>query len=165
MERCQTPGAASYLRNAINKMEQFQYSSRVIAQSILDEGKVVLTTCDEDVLQNPRTDDQVVRTEYPLSPCSHEVLDTRVMLHAAIASSQGYKRILIVANDTDIIVLGISLFAQIGAEKLRVSFGAGKSLGTFLSITSAIPCLLPKHSSPRLHALTGCDNITFFLAQ
>ena len=41
--------------------------------------------------------------------------------HAANASSQGYKRILIIANDADIIVVGISFFAEIGAEKLWVS--------------------------------------------
>ena len=48
----------------------------------------------------------IVRTEYPLSPCNHEEFDTRIMLHAANAASQGYKHKLILANDTD--VLGIS---------------------------------------------------------
>ena len=47
-------------------------------------------------------------SEYPLRPCNHEEFDTRVMLHAANAVSHGYKRILIIANLTDIIVLGIS---------------------------------------------------------
>ena len=49
------------------------------------------------MLQSPCTDDPVVRTEYPLSPYNHEEFDTRVVLYAANASSQGYKRILIVA--------------------------------------------------------------------
>ena len=45
----------------------------------------------------------IVRTEYPLSPCNHEEFDTIIMLHAANAASQGYKRILILANNTDIL--------------------------------------------------------------
>ena len=53
----------------------------------------------------------------------HEEFDTRVMLHAANAVSHGYQRILIIAKDTDIIVLGVSFFGDIGADKLWVSFG------------------------------------------
>ena len=42
------------------------------------------------------------------------------MLHAANAVSHGYKRILIIANDIDIIVLEISFFGDIGiGNKLR----------------------------------------------
>ena len=44
---------------------------------------------------------------------------SRVMLPAANAVSHGYKRILIIANDIDI-VLGISCFGDIGADKLWV---------------------------------------------
>ena len=57
---------------------------------------------------------------YPLRPCNHEEFDTRVMLHAANAVSHGYKRTLFIANDIDIIVLGISFFGDIGADKLWV---------------------------------------------
>ena len=35
-----------------------------------------------------------------------EEFDTRVMLHAANAASQGYRRTLIIANDTDVICPG-----------------------------------------------------------
>ena len=57
-------------------------------------------------------------SEYPLRSCNHEEFDTRVMLHAANAVSYGYKRIRVIANDTDIIVLGISFFIDSGADKL-----------------------------------------------
>ena len=61
-------------------------------------------------------------SEYPLKPRNPEEFDTRVMLHAAnaVGLSYGYKRIPIIANDIDIIVLGISFFGDIGAEKLWV---------------------------------------------
>ena len=67
-------------------------------------------------------------SEYPLRSCNHEEFDTRVLSHAAYAVSHGYKRILTIANDTNIIVLGISLFSYIGADKLWVSLGVGNKL-------------------------------------
>ena len=60
--------------------------------------------------------------------CYHEEFDTRLMLHAANAVSHGYKRILIMTRDTDIIALRISFFSDIGADKLWVSFGIGNTL-------------------------------------
>ena len=67
-------------------------------------------------------------SEYPLRPCNHEEFDARVMLHAANAVSYGYKRILIIAKETGIIVQGISFFRDIGADKMWIPFGIGKKL-------------------------------------
>ena len=50
------------------------------------------------------------------------------MLHAANVVSHGYKLILIIVDDTDIIELGISFFSDIGADKLWLSFGIGNKL-------------------------------------
>ena len=131
----------------------------MIAQS---EGEVVVTTF---VLQNSCADDPVVQSEHSLCPCNHEEFDIRVTLHAANAASQGYKNILIIANDTDVIVLAISFFSEIGAEKLWVSFGMGKKL-RYISIHNICRIMSPAkaYALPAFHALTGCDNISFFLA-
>ena len=116
----------SHLQNAINKVELFHYLSVSIAQTVFYEGKIVLSTLDENVLGSPVP--SADESEYPLSLCNHEEFDTRGVLHAANAVSHGYKRILIIANDTDIVVLGISFFNAIGADKLWVSFGMGNKL-------------------------------------
>ena len=89
-----------------------------IAQTVFYEGKVVISTLDENPLGSymPCADE----SEYPLSSCNLEEFDTRVMLPAANAVSHGYQRIRIIAKDIDIIVLGISLFGYIGADKLWV---------------------------------------------
>ena len=81
--------------------------------------------CGEDVLQNPAPQDAQSVIQY-LSPCNHGEFDTKVMLHAANVVSQGCKRILMIVNDTDIIVLAVNLFAEIGADKLWVTFRMGK---------------------------------------
>ena len=41
----------------------------MISRSVFDEGKVVITTLDETVLQYPCTDDPVVQSEHSLCPC------------------------------------------------------------------------------------------------
>ena len=58
-----------------------------IAQTVFCEGKVVISTLDENVLGSPMPGDD--ESEYPPRPCNHEEFDTRVMLHAANAVSQG----------------------------------------------------------------------------
>ncbi len=115
------------------------------------------------MLQSLCSNDPVVHTKYPLSPCNHEEFDTRVMLHAANASPQGYERILIVANDTNIVVLGISFFTEIGAEKVWICFGTRKRL-KYISIHQICNAMSPAQvrALPAFHALTGCDNTSFF---
>ena len=47
-----------------------------------------------------------------LSPCTHEEADTRMFVHAHDASLIGqHKKVLIIANDSDVIVLGVRSFA------------------------------------------------------
>ena len=91
-------------------MELFHYLSVAISETVFCEGKVVMSTLDGDVLGSHVLGD--AESEYPLRPCNHEEFDTRIILHAANEVSHGYKRILIIANETDIIVLGISVFGD-----------------------------------------------------
>ena len=98
----------SYLHNETNKIELFQYLSGMIAQSNFDEGKLVITISDKKILQILVLITMWSNRVSSLSMQSEE-FDTRVMLRAANAASQGHKHILIIANDTDVIVLGIFL--------------------------------------------------------
>ena len=122
---------------------------------------VVTSTLDEDVLGSPVLGAD--ESEYPLKPCNHEEFDTRVMLPAANAVSHGYKRILIIANATDIIILGISFFSDIGADKLWVSFGIANKLRDIPihDICSTMSSAKAK-ALPAFHALIGSDNTSFF---
>ena len=58
-----------------------------IAQTVFCEGRVVISTLDENVLGSPMPGDD--ESEYQPRPCNHDEFDTRVMLHAANAVSQG----------------------------------------------------------------------------
>ena len=55
-----------------------------------------------------------------MAPCSHEEADTRVLVHARDATSQGSKSITIKANDTDVVVIAVSTMPclqELGLEK------------------------------------------------
>ena len=104
----------------------FHYLPVDIAQTVFGEGNVVISTLDENVLGSPVPGAD--ESEYRLMSCNHEEFDTRVMLNAANTVSHGYQLLLIIGNDTDIIVLRISFFSDVGADKLWVSFGFGNKL-------------------------------------
>ena len=85
------------------------------------------------------------------------------MLHAANAVSHGYKHILIIEKDTDIIVLRISFFSDIGANKFWFSFGIGNKLRNISihHICSTMSSARAK-ALPAFHALTTSYNTSFF---
>ncbi len=115
-----------------------------------------MSTLDAHVLWSPVPGADV--SEYLLRPCNHEVFDTRVMLHAANAVSHGYKRILIIAKDTGIIVQGISFFSDIGADKMWVPFGIGKQLRNI-----SIHDIYSTMSSAKAKALPASHTLFFFI--
>ena len=53
-----------YLQNASNKVELFHYLSVAIAQTVFCEGKVVISTLDENVLGSPVSGAD--ESDYPL---------------------------------------------------------------------------------------------------
>lgn len=97
-----------------------------------------------------------------LAPCSHEEADTRLMLHALDARLTGHRRIKIKTNDTDVVVLAISVAHEIQADELWLEYGSGKTL-RFLPIHSIAQSLAREKSEalPLFHALTGCDSVIF----
>lgn len=66
-----------------------------------------------------------------LTPCSHEEADMRIFLHARNATEAGSKLLMVKANDTDVLVIAISVMPvlqEIGLQQLWVSFGQGQNL-------------------------------------
>ena len=64
-----------------------------------------------------------------LSPCNHEEADTRMFVHAQDASLvDQHKKVLIIANDSDVIVLGIRSFVLWSVmEELWIAYSSGKN--------------------------------------
>ncbi|KAJ8890090.1 hypothetical protein PR048_009597 [Dryococelus australis] len=63
-----------------------------------------------------------------ISPCNHEEADTCVFLHTVNAAKCGLPRVLIRATDIDVVVIGVSMYQDMGLEELWLSFRSGKNL-------------------------------------
>lgn len=98
-----------------------------------------------------------------MAPCSHEEADTRIMIHVFDASRHGLRRIKIRSNDTDVLVLAISIVSLLQLDELWVSHGSSTNLHYFPAHT--IATALGRNKArvlPLFHSLTGCDTVSFF---
>ena len=88
------------------------------------------------------------------------------MLHVAAAAHEGYNKVLIKTNDSDVVVIAISLFQKMrGLKHLWVSYGTGSNIRS-LPIHDIVCLLGPK--APVLgafHSLTGCDTSSSFFGK
>ena len=75
----------------------------------------------EDVLSNFDADLSA------LQPCNNEQLDTRLLLHALDASKSGFKRLLIVTVDTDLVALALCHLFNFYLQELWIQIGTGKN--------------------------------------
>ena len=115
----------------------------------------VFVTFGENVLSNTMIDLKGI------APCQHKEADTRMFVHARHGVEEGSKRILVKANDTDVIVIGIDAFQvlnKIGMQQLLVTYGQGKNL-RWIPIHDLYSSLGQQRSKAILffHAFTGCD--------
>jgi len=62
-----------------------------------------------------------------LAPCSHEEVDSRIFVHVKDMAQQGKTKVLIRTVDTNVVVIAVANFLQIGVAELWVAFGTGKS--------------------------------------
>lgn len=95
--------------------------------------------------------------------CTHEEADTRLLFHAKHLKEKGFKKILIQATDTDVVVIAIAVSSILQNCENWVAFCHGNNL-------RYIPCHLLSaglgtDASKGLlffHALTGCDQCSAF---
>lgn len=147
-----------FLKVSDNKTELFQLLAENVITLDIPEGKEIYTTIGKHVLSTTNRSDIA-----SLDPCTHEEADTRLFIHALDASSRGHRRVMLKSNDTDVVVLAVSVANIIPAEELWVTFGLGKHLQIIATHSIAASMGQERASClPLFHALTGCDTVSFF---
>ena len=119
----------------------------------LPEGKEVYSTHGSSVLTSSN------RSEVSnLAPCTHKEADTRLMIHALDASLRGHRRIKIRTNDTDVIVLALSVVSTLPIDEFWITYGSGKNV-QYMPVHAVVSSLSPSKASalPMFHSLTGSD--------
>ena len=120
----------------------------------------VIITKGEHAISNTRKSLDAV------SPCCHEEADTRMFVHARDATTDGRKSIIIKANDTDTLVIAISVLPslqEIGLEKMWIAFGQGAKM-RWIPVHEEVSAIgLEKaRGIPYSHVFTGCDIVLAF---
>ena len=151
----------NFLRDDRNKTELFHFLAEKIKNT--ETENPVYVTKGENVLASSNHD--YGNTE-GLQPCTQEEADSRLFLHAYHAATEGYKSVLVEANDTDVVVIAISLLPSlrvIGLERMWVAFGKGEHT-RWIPIHDLVSVLGPEKANGMLffHAFTGCDVVSFF---
>ena len=122
------------------------------------ETKTVIITIHDHVLCWPNQDTSNI------DPCNHEEADTRIFTHIADAiNRQQMTRIVVYTVDTDVVVLTVSAVARLEEQQIVVAFGSQQN--RFID-TNAIFVLLGRQKArvfTMFHAITGCDNVYFFV--
>ncbi|KAK6167168.1 hypothetical protein SNE40_021263 [Patella caerulea] len=80
----------------------------------------VIVTKGEGAISN------TVKSLDTMSPCCHEEADSRIFVHARDATTDGSKSIIIKANDTDVLVIAISVLPalqELGLQEMWIAFG------------------------------------------
>jgi hypothetical protein len=131
--------------------------------------KVVLTTFRENVLVANTSTEPVEPDISNIQPCNHEEADSRMILHAVDAYKQGYKRVMLHATDTNVLVLTICTISQFENCELWLAFGHAKH---FRYIPAhLIATRLGKDVSFGLlfllflRALSGCDSVSLCICR
>ena len=100
-----------------------------------------------------------------LIPCCHEEADIRMLL-AKDGVRHGVQNIMLETVDIDVLVLCVSIEAQIGANNLWIAFSTGATL-IYIDTSEIAEALGDEKYAdfPMFHALTGCDVVTSFVGK
>ena len=83
--------------------------SHALINSFDLKAKQLVITVGESILSKPLLDDVDL-----ISPCTHEEVDTRTLLHTHHAGLHGYDKVLVRTVDTDVVVLAVSVVQYLG---------------------------------------------------
>lgn len=148
----------SFLRDDNNKTELFHFLADKICAS--QATNITIATKGEGVVSN------TLQSTDSLAPCTHEEADTRMFVHARDAVEKGNKSLVLKANDTDVVVIAVSVFSllqELGLESMWVAFGQAAN-ARWIPIHEIVPAIGKEKACGILyfHAFTGCDVVSAF---
>ena len=145
----------NFLRVDSNKKALFSFLASALQTVVVPDGKILLTTHDEEVKSKPPSDVSLIQ------PCTHEEADSRMVLHAWHSYQQGYRSIIIHATDTDVVVITIAMASRMNNCNLWLAFGHGQNF-RFIPTHSIAAAIGYERSWGLLllHAISGCDTVS-----
>ena len=112
---------AKALKPDDNKTELFNLTADTLSGLFRNRQKVLLITRQETVLSNRAVDLQC------LQPCYKEEEGDRIFLRAMEQSQLGFKRLMIVTVDTDVVVIALYVYWDLNVNVLWINFSTEKN--------------------------------------
>ena len=83
--------------------------------------------------------------------------DTRIFVYVNEIAQRGHSKVMVRTVDTDVVIIAIAHFLDIGLQELWIAFGTGKNL-RYVPIQEIVATLGPEMSVAisYFHAFTGC---------
>ena len=103
--------------------KQNWFLSQEVIHLPTEEDKTIYSTIGTEVLCSLATADVS-----SIAPCSHKEADTHLFVHVADAVRKGFQKVMVHTVDTDVLVLAIAMFNQIGADELACIWNSIKLL-------------------------------------
>ena len=94
--------------------------------------------------------------------CKQEEADGRLILHAAHASKQGYGRVVICSEDTDVFVMAVAFQDTIRTSLFQKCGTRNRSRVVDVSKVAATLSAGARKALIGLHSFTGCDTVSAF---
>ena len=143
---------SEFLRVDENNTELFHFLDSLTSREI--PNKLLLATYDTQIKCSSFIDATLI------APCTHEEVDSRMLLHCHHAAEQGAKRVALWTVDTDV-VLAVLSFANLNIDVLWIMVGVGKDVRVIPIHEIAASLEVDKSRSlPVFHAFTGCDTVS-----
>ena len=118
---------AKVLKVDQNKTELFELIAQSLVTEFNNHPKALVVTSKENVLSNRDI------SLHALMPCHKEEADDRMFLHALEQSRNGFKKLVIVTVDTDVVVIALYCYWDLDLEKLWIEFGDEQEMASYTS--------------------------------
>ena len=97
-----------------------------------------------------------------VSPCTHEEADTRMFVHVADHTFNGFTNVALRTTDSDVVVIAISVIKHLQElSELWIVFGTGKNFRYIPAHEIANQLGEARAGAlPAFHSITGCDTVS-----
>ena len=145
-----------FMRQDDNKTELFKMLANTVRD--INSPAIIVATNENGIVTNSSLSNFT-----NLQPCNQEEADTRLLLHTFDGASKGYKKVLIVTVDTDVVVIALYHFFSLNIDELWVEMGVGQyrrwlPIHTYANLLKEEIC----RALPFWFAVTGCDTVSMF---
>jgi len=142
--------SAVSMKKLLSHIDTKDHLTEYLSKKLLEHARTWHQTC----IVAWRSEAASTHGDFSCLKSTHEEADTKMILHSINACDRGAKKLLVFAQDTDVLVLLVRRYPRLPGESFFVP-----ATGRHISISEIYKSLgeLKASALPRFHAFSGCD--------